>query len=367
MLSLRASITGIQDEQTQHSGQLAAVQSQLDAAHSATEMKLDLLSNAVNSILRRLETLNMDTAQVTGGSGETQERTRRYLTANPESSGQEREEADATVPALTSSFNTTYTVSEKLKIWKRTMSLNVVRTKGDPKFSAARHEFIRMHGKFPLSDDVERELLMLAFQGAALKIASTVNRENPAISAVELWDKLALRLYNDSQRKARNSSFSQMTWNEKKQSVEQFPERLHLLGSSLEVSSDMIEATFIRGLPARLQPFAHSIKGSFDDIVSAVSNVSTSLALGVARRSEQVRELIEGEKNQTGEASEMERRDSTVKRTKLCYRCGQPGYFAVDWRCPMHPSKRAQSGKEISTKEKEMKEGNSKGGATFQN
>ena len=149
--------------------------------------------------------------------------------------------------------------------------------------------------------------------------------------------------------------------------MEQFAERLQLLGSSVEVSSDMIQATFIRGLPSTLQPFAHSIKGLFYDIVSAVSNVCTSLALGVARRSEQVRELIEGEQNQTGEASEMERRDSTVKRTKLCYGFGQPGHFAVDLRCPMHPSKRAQSGKETSTQEKEMKEGKSKGGATFQN
>ena len=189
MLSLPATITGIGEEHSQHSGQLAAVQSQLDAAHSATEVKLDLLSNAVNSILRRLETLNMDTAQVTAGSRETRERTKIYLTANPGSSGQERAEADATVPASTSSLNTTYTVSEKLKIWQRTMSLNGVRTKGDPNFSAAWHDFIRMHGKFPLSDDVERELLVLAFQGGALKLASTVNRENPAISAVELWDK----------------------------------------------------------------------------------------------------------------------------------------------------------------------------------
>ena len=81
-------------------------------------------------------------------------------------------------------------ISDRIKIWQRKMSLNKVGGAGDFNFPAAKQDFLLPHSKFPMLDDLEREMAMLAFEKAALKIANNVCRENPESNSIALWDHL---------------------------------------------------------------------------------------------------------------------------------------------------------------------------------
>ena len=106
-------------------------------------------------------------------------------------------------------------ISDRIKIWQRKMSLNKVSGAGDFNFPAAKQDFLRLNSKFPMPDDLEREMAMLAFERAALKIANNVCRENSDSNSIALWDHLEAHLFNSTQQKAQNSTFLTMRWDEK--------------------------------------------------------------------------------------------------------------------------------------------------------
>ena len=121
-------------------------------------------------------------------------------------------------------------------------------------------------------------------------------------------------MYNGNQRSAQNASFLKQSFNETTESVQAYAEKIHLLGSSLEIDSDLITARFIEGLPRYLQEHAYGVNGTFDEIVSTVRNIAVSE--GVRER---VKVVEEG-----GGATD------GLKSRRLCFRSGKPGHFARD-------------------------------------
>ena len=95
-------------------------------------------------------------------------------------------------------------------------------------------------------------------------------------------------LFNETQRRSQNTLFINLKLDERTETVANFGERVQRLGSSLAISKDMIQAPFIQGLPKGLQVFAHTNRGSFDELVSAIDHISKT-----QRRPENVRETRE--------------------------------------------------------------------------
>ena len=101
------------------------------------------------------------------------------------------------------------------------------------------------------------------------------------------------QLYNSSQIRAQKSCFLHIKWHTKKETLPQFGENVQSQGLSLGVDNGLISATFINGLPVKLQTFAHTSTGSYDDVVNAVDNVSKSMRKG-NRSDETIGEVREG-------------------------------------------------------------------------
>lgn len=129
----------------------------------------------------------------------------------------------------------------------------------------------------------------------------------------------------------------------------QFGERVNVLGTSLGYGSDIIQATFIKGLPPRLQHFAYTTQGGLDELVSATSQV-----VDVQRKSENVRPVTETvTQNEMGKQS-LRSKDAVKHEAKanrfasiICYRCKKPGHMA--WqrdKCEAYQVKRDPANEE---------------------
>jgi len=157
-----------------------------------------------------------------------------------------------------------------------TSGVNKVSRKGDVSFRAAKMDFFRLQNTFPLPLEVEKEMITQFFTGSALRIANEVARENPDAPPRILWQVLESKLFKNSHQTSQNAVFLQSQWNERKETLEEYAERVHAVGNSLEVSEDLMFATFIKGLPSGLLPFAYSVNGNFDEVTTVLKNISDS-------------------------------------------------------------------------------------------
>lgn len=148
---------------------------------------------------------------------------------------------------------------------------------GDPNFVAVKQDYTQLHIRFPLPDEVEADFLMLAFDKTAAKIVAAICREHPTVTTDELWNLFGNRLSNATQRRSQNTSFPTLNWEEKNESVEKFWERVQALGVSLDVSQDLVQAKLLQGLQSRLQLFARNNRGRYDELVSSIQHISTTL------------------------------------------------------------------------------------------
>jgi len=163
-------------------------------------------------------------------------------------------------------------------------------------------------------------------------------REYPDVSVKVLWELLEERLYNESQRRAQKTAFLQLQWNDKKDKLNYFADVFHSQGLSLGVNKDMIRTRFIKGLPVSLQTFAYGISGSYEEVVSAVSNISGTLSR-TGRHNEVVREVIEDAPVQGSTVSKQAPAALTTeavsewKKNRRCYACEEVGHIARDPQC----------------------------------
>lgn len=69
-------------------------------------------------------------------------------------------------------------------------------------------------------------------------------------------------------RKLSILNFWEFKWT-KNDAIDRFGEKFLTLRTSLEFYPTLIRTTFIRGLPHRLQAFAHAYHGSYDQLVTS--------------------------------------------------------------------------------------------------
>ena len=61
-----------------------------------------------------------------------------------------------------------------------------------------------------------------------------------------------------------------MNVDEKKESMSTFGERVRYLGTILGVDESIIRATFIKSLPPRIQSYAYSNHGTYNQLVASI-------------------------------------------------------------------------------------------------
>lgn len=57
---------------------------------------------------------------------------------------------------------------------------------------------------------------------------------------------------NETQQRSQHAKFLGLRWNERMEHIFQFGELVYVLGTSLVYGSDVIQVTFVKGLPPRL-------------------------------------------------------------------------------------------------------------------
>lgn len=167
---------------------------------------------------------------------------------------------------------------DAFKIYKSGLEDNVCSRIGDGSFFDARRTWVRMTSDFPIKTNLERRLMPLAFANDALRIFNEVASAELEKSADELWELLEARLCNGAHRKALQDRFFSMTWNERKESVAEYAERLRAASLALPtpIANDVLLNRFKAGLPQKLQDHAILVAGDFDEVVSAVSELSSA-------------------------------------------------------------------------------------------
>jgi len=306
---IEANLRDVRDQQEGLSNVLAELKGQHEDHMAAMDQRFTALETSIRDLTGQLSDANATASAVAKESREG-----RYRSAG------------------------TYTISEKIKVWQRTMVLNKVSYKGHYNFPAARQDYIRLHKRFSLPQEMELEMIMLAFEKSALTVANEVVRNNTELSIQAIWDELENCLYNESQKRTQNAAFLQMAWNERKDTVCQFAEKVNSSGLALKINPDLIRATFIRGLPVRLQTYAYGIHGTYDDLVGSIANIANTM-----NRSQKTSELVREVKEPIAEpqgASDDKAKETSVgaykprlpyedwKKTAICRVCGEMGHLA---------------------------------------
>lgn len=267
-------------------------------------------------------------------------------------------------------------ISDRIKIWHRKLDQNKVSCIGDFSFPAAKQAFWRLHRNFGLPEDLEKELSMLAFEKAALKIANGIAKEYQDESVESFWTHLETHLFNETQRRSQHSTFLGMRWNEKTESISKFAERVNVLGISLGYNKDLIQAAFIKGLPNRLQPYAFTTHGGFDELVSTMMHIVDSQKrvegvrpvrevnkrAGITEEKARAEDLL-GTENPEKQKEKNYKRSGVWSKERLaniqCYKCGEYGHMA--WMTEECEKSRAQK---LQKNEKSPKKGDGSGLAT---
>lgn len=217
-----------------------------------------------------------------------------------------------------------YPVSVAYKIYKSAFENTHCKRIGDGSFFDAKRTWERLLKDFPITKPAERRLMPYAFEKDARRVYEEIASTHTEASASKLWDMLEVRLCSKTHRSALQDKFFAMKWNEKKESVAHYAERLRSAAMALPtpVDNDVLLNRFKAGLPQKLQDQAVLVMGDFDTVVSSISRLSTAQQ---SFHREQVREVIEsaggGPSQSSGNAGN---RFAHVK----CHYCSQLGHIA---------------------------------------
>ena len=110
--------------------------------------------------------------------------------------------------------------------------------------------------------------------------------------------------------------------------MSKFAERVNTLGTSLSVHKSLTQATFIHGLPRRMQPFAYITVGGFDELIATMTHIADSQRAGeyVRQVSEESHSANREGTGQVGSPAQMPNHFKSMK----CYVCKQMGH--VSWQ-----------------------------------
>ena len=221
-----------------------------------------------------------------------------------------------------------YPIATAFKIYKSALEQSRCKKIRDGSFFDAKRTWERLLKDFPIEKKAERRLMPSAFEKDAQRVYEEVAGSNLKASAEELWSLLEVRLCNKAHRSALQDKFFNLKWNERKESVATYAERLHSDSIALPTATttDVLLNLFKSGLPQKWQDQAVLVTGDFDTVVSSVSRLSTAQQ---ASAREPVREIGEsstsaGIRVQPTTSSAADDRFAHVK----CYYCQRLGHIA---------------------------------------
>ena len=182
-------------------------------------------------------------------------------------------------------------------------------------------------------------VLPLAFDSDARHVYEEIAGVHPDADCDELWELLEKRLCNEVHQSALRDRFLSMTWNEKRETFERFAWRLRSASLLLPETIDdgLLLNRLTNGLPNRLQDQAKLVAGTFDEVVSRVSGLSSAQS----NRVEKIREVRESgmEPKKQGSIYSSSDRFAHVR----CHYCQKLGHISRD--CEKKMSDRVASGK----------------------
>lgn len=212
------------------------------------------------------------------------------------------------------------------KIYQKGMQSTRCKRIGDGSFFIAKRSWDRLAKDFPTTETGMRRLLPLAFDSDARLVYEEIAGVHQEASCDKLWELLGKRLCNEVHQSALRDRFFAMTWNEKRESFEKFAWRLRSASLLLPdvVDDGLLLNRLKNGLPNRLQDQAKLVSGTFDEVVSRVSSLSSARN----SRVESVREIREDAQAASGQ----ENRNSQVDRFAhvRCHYCQKLGHISRD-------------------------------------
>lgn len=233
------------------------------------------------------------------------------------------------------------------KIYQKGMLSARCRRIGDGSFFIAKRSWDRLAKDFPTTKAGEKRLLPLAFDGDARFVYEEIAGNNPNATCNELWEILGKRLCNDIHQSSLRDRFFAMKWNEKKETFGRFAWRLRSASLLLPETVDdgLLLNRLKNGLPNRLQDQAKLVSGTFDEVVSRVSSLSTAQQVS---RHETVREVREPNQSPTSGRTEKGPAEAPSAADRFahvrCHYCQQLGHISRD--CGKKKSDRLAAGKE---------------------
>lgn len=184
-----------------------------------------------------------------------------------------------------------YPAHVAFKIYQKGMQTSHCKRIGDSSFFVAKRTWDKLTIDFPTTAVGQKRLLPLAFEGDARLVYEDLASSNPSATCTHLWNLLQTRLCNEVHQSSLRDRFMAMKWNERKETFDRFAWRLQSAPLLLpdRVDDGLLLNRLRTGLPTRLQDQAKLVFGTFDEVVSRISILSSTQP----GRMEAVREIRE--------------------------------------------------------------------------
>lgn len=227
-----------------------------------------------------------------------------------------------------------YPAHVAFKIYEKRLEKSRCKKIGDGSFFIAKRTWERLLRDFPIAEKTKLRLLPNAFEADSERVFDEVSSANLNATCAELSDLLERRLCNDTHQSALRDKFFGMKWNEKRESFDRFASCLRSAFLSLPtgtVDEGVLVNRLRSGLPQRIQDQAILITGGFDEVVSKLSNLSSTQLL----RGESVREVKELSSADQEQSTAKERQrssalpgDANKWASVKCHYCGELGHIS---------------------------------------
>jgi len=312
-----------------------------NTGEEAIDVRMQTAEDRLNSMSTSIDDLNDDINEMKG----TLEQIRQALNIAPPRSPPLNQQglSSQVIPVVTARVDArsadsaggtqSGNMSSKLahRIYVSTMENTKLSKVPDFRFTTAKIAWERLSRTIPLAEEDNKALMSLAFQGTALKLYEQTVQENPLASTSELWKLLEEKLCNKSHIISLRSKYLNMRWNDKKETLTDYAERLRNTASSLpdNLTDDMMVDTFMKGLPMYLKVRALAVQGSFDEIVSRVSLISNEMKV---QRSESFKAIEEGSRDDAVRSDNSGPRQyyRRNKANMTCFRCNKRGHLSYE-------------------------------------